>query len=314
MMDISIKYPLIALKWNTDIFTGDNTLDNNGIKYSMDKTQTYHIYAHWIDVGTVAKDSNDEKISDTNTYGGFDLFGTQIRNYKFDINYNENDPYYDYEKRKLGLRFVTSIRDDLLKDVDNVYSKYNYLYDEDSKQYTAQKYDLSKNHYVDSSGSYAPQNINYGYVLATKANAQKFAEHYGYDTIKYNATNVNGEKTTSTYKYVQNVECTSKVGGYNTRTNIIDHRNWTNGTDDTSDDYRIMSMVITYNDATEDNYAKDVVARAYLRYIDGNGLIRTFYDDYDGNSEYLKGCCTNFTYVNNKIISLLDITNLKPTF
>lgn len=49
--------------------------------------------------------------------------------------------------------------------------------------------------------------------------------------------NVNGVDTTGTYNFVQNVDCTSSVGGYK-NTSIVDHRNY--------DDYRIYSLVITY--------------------------------------------------------------------
>lgn len=164
------------------------------------------VYAHWIDIGTVSKAEDDDKIG-VNSYYGFDLFGTQIRNADDDENYPVKPSSFD----KSGLRFVTSFSEKLLSDIDIL--------------------DGTKTR---------PE---YGYVLAKKSTAEKACENAGVTAdnyeLKYNGTNVNGKDKTarSSYGYVTNVNCTSSKS----YSGIVplDHFN--------SDNYRIFSLVITYN-------------------------------------------------------------------
>lgn len=290
------------LKWNKDTFTGVDATDNDGDKYSIEN-KAYHIYAHWVPVGTVTK--CDEKIGTDNIYGGFDLFGVQIRNYRFDPNYDDGDTFYGYKKEMQGLRFVTSIRNGLLEAV-------NKAYDIDAGQEFFD-YENTKKY------SHEPerQNINYGYVTASQSNWDLFVKNYGEqyyaeDELKYNATNVNGEKTSKYFKFVKNVQCTSAVGpnyidddhidkenAYNSETSILDHRNF--------EEYRIMSYVVTYNELTDsNNMARNVIARPYLKYIDCNGLERVFYSNYKGKSSLGKGCLVSYDYAYQNIKDGLD--------
>ena len=126
------------------------------------------------------------------------------------------------------------------------------------------------------------------------------------EKLEYKDANVNGVDTTTKYSFAQNVDCTSKKGGYK-NTSIVDHRNY--------DDYRIYSLVITYKSDGKTNaeiaQAKEqnIVARPYLRYQDANGLYRTYYQDYTGTKVY-GGCSTNYTstwediFLHNKKVSV----------
>lgn len=308
-----------VFKWTTDDFTGDNDDDNDGDKYTMTANNVYHIYAHWIPVGTVTKDANDEKVimirkdgeetpEQKTIFGGFELFGVQIRNYKYDPNYEyteegreeeQKEFYYGYKKEVHGLRYVTSIRNGLLTAVNAVFdndAEHEYYDYEGTKTYItkAEENNAKSSDYV--------QNLDYGYVIGAESNFDTFYAYYNnrngngyaYDQIKYKATNVNGEKTTSKYSYISNVECTSQVDKYNIQTQILDHRNY--------DDYRIMSMVITYNELTDSaNMVKNSIVRPYLKYIDSNGLVRVFYTNYNGGAAKGKGCLTSYNYVSERI-------------
>lgn len=240
----------------------DNSNDSHPINWSTDQyLQATDIYAHWIDIGTVSKAEDDDKIG-VNSYYGFDLFGAQIRNADDDTNYPVKPSAYD----KSGLRFVTSFSEKLLSDIDN----------------------------LDGTNT-RPE---YGYVLAKKSTAEKACENAGVSAesyeLEYNGTNVNGKDTTakSSYGYVTNVNCTSSKS----YSGIVplDHFN--------SNDYRIFSLVITYKKGGSAAQSQDVIARPYIRYTDANGLFRTYYSDYTGNSKLYGGCSTSFDSV-KKIIA-----------
>lgn len=238
-----------------------NDDDSNPIKFNGTKfVADADVYAHWIDIGTVSKAQDDDKIGVSNYYG-FDLFGTQIRNADDDENYPVKPSSFD----KSGLRFVTSFSEKLLSDID--------------------KLDGTKTR---------PE---YGYVLAKKSTAEKACENAGVTAdnyeLEYNGTNVNGKDTTakSSYGYVTNVNCTSSKS----YSGIVplDHFN--------SDNYRIFSLVITYKKGGSSAQSQDVIARPYIRYTDANGLFRTYYSDYTGNSKLYGGCSTSFNSVKNII-------------
>lgn len=238
-----------------------NDDDSNPIKFNGTKfVADADVYAHWIDIGTVSKAEDDNKIG-VNSYYGFDLFGMQIRNADDDENYPVKPSSFD----KSGLRFVTSFSEKLLSDIDIL--------------------DGTKTR---------PE---YGYVLAKKSTAEKACENArvtadNYE-LEYNGTNVNGKDTTarSSYGYVTNVNCTSSKS----YSGIVplDHFN--------SDNYRIFSLVITYKKGGSSAQSQDVIARPYIRYTDANGLFRTYYSDYTGNSKLYGGCSTSFNSVKNII-------------
>lgn len=262
----------------------DNSDDSRPIKWDTDTyLETTHIYAHWIDVGSVNKDSKDEKLTGSHNYKGFDMFGAQIRRALYDPNYPGGSGVYPDEEDNIvtetGLRFVTTIKESILQDL-------NTLYD------TGKEY-----------GTFRSQDLNYGYITAKKATADKHVNNISGYTLQYKDKNVNGVDTTTDYKYVTNVECTSSVGNYTSNgTSILDHRNF--------DTYRIYSMVITYDNPdpslTEAAQKTNVIARPYIRYSDANGLYRTYYNTYTGTNTY-GGCSTNYSYILSQISGLEDV-------
>ena len=250
----------------------NNEKDSNPIKWGTDQyTTEVNIYAHWIDVGTVNKDADDQKIIDKpkspqNLLPGIDLLGVQIRYEEKDENYPNGrgngegqSPHFDTD----GMRFITCIKEDILRKTNSLF---NTTY-----------------------GSYTKKSLSYGYVIAKQDTANKKLSNG--EKLEYKDTNVNGVDTTTKYSFAQNVDCTSKVGGYK-NTSIVDHRNY--------DDYRIYSLVITYKSDGKTNAeiaqakGQNIVARPYLRYQDANGLYRTYYQDYTGTNVY-GGCSTNYT-------------------
>ena len=109
----------------------------------------------------------------------------------------------------------------------------------------------------------------YGFVFAklSRLNTENATE------LLYKGKNVNGVNTTSEYYYASNLKCNGVPDYYN------------------GDTYRIYSGVITYKSAAaqgsaalEEAYNENVVARAYIRYYDGNGLLRTYHSNYTGDS------------------------------
>ena len=258
----------------------------------------YHLYAMWIKVDTVSRDNKDQNI--VGSYRGFGLEGVQIRtgdsiqrmldagiippNEKdfygnnipgTDDNYNMEDPNYGNNKQPGGLRFVTSIREGLLTDIYNI-----------------QKIDATP----EEGKSFG---VEYGYVVGTYDNIQAFFEHYSDEsrldyTLQYNGENVNGVNTTkksslySDFRYISNVNCTSnqKIGGKN-NSGVVekDHRNFS--------DYRLYSLIVTYEGDDIYEVDKKIDARAYMRYYDANGKLRVFYNTYNP-SRYYGGCMCSF--------------------
>ena len=277
----------IPVSTNGKIFKGwyldkDNNSDNNPIKWNYDEyTTDTDIYAHWIDVGTVNKDADDQKIIDKSTVSsgllpGIDLLGVQIRYEDEDENYPNGRGtgsgqalHFDTD----GLRFITCIKEDILSQTNTLFKK--------------------------TYSSYTKKSLRYGYVLAKETTANGKLSNG--ETLEYKDSNVNGVDTTGKYNFVKNVDCTSKVGGYNTSTTILDHKNYSK--------YRIYSLVISYNTSgktdaeIESAKNQNVVARPYLRYQDSTGLYRTDYQDYTGTKVY-GGCSTNYKatwdYLNGK--------------
>ncbi len=240
----------------------DNDDDSKPIVWSKTKFDIdTDVYAHWIDRGTVAKDSSDTKQTGSSSYIGFDLFGVQLRSAEKDPNYPDgtgSTPAYATQ----GLRFVTSLSEDLLNQINALDSK---------------------------------TKPSYGYVLAKTSTANTYAKGSSDYELQYNGKNVNGVDTTTTYKYIKNVDCTSKKT--NSASAItLDHFN--------ASKYRIYSLVVTYDNLSPELIAnaikQPVVARSYIRYTDANGLLRTYYNDYSGTSTY-KGCSTSYSKVKDFI-------------
>ena len=236
----------------------------------------YHLYAKWIEVGKVT--SQDEE--DTHDYGdagirGFGLIGVEIRDPGMnDPNYNSNAN----DTTPGGMRFITSLSEELLSAVDGL----------------------------------SNQKAEYGYVVATEENIKKFTSNYKVsDSTKYklqfNGRNVNGVDTTglndkgdrfetdefdnkvlarkdltaeNDFIYVTNVNCTKGTGSIKN-----DHRNFR--------DYRLYTLIVTYEGDDADKKNQKIDARAYLRYTDANGKERIFYNNYKKNL-YYGGCLSSF--------------------
>lgn len=261
-------YDIPSVEKNTKIFAGWYYEDGTAYKWTDVFAGETHLFAHWLDVGTVNKTADDKKETGSSVYGGFDLFGTQIRDAEKDGNYPDGSgstPAFSAS----GLRFVTSVSDNLLKQLDSLSSS-------------------------------KPQ---YGYVLAKTNTAKKYSGNKADYQLEYKDKNVNGVDTTKDYSYVQNVNCTSQVGGYGSGAPAVDHFNSKAKT------YRIYSLVVTYDskgnktdEQIEQAKQQDLLARSYIRYTDANGLLRTYYNDYTGTNVF-GGCSTSFNAVKGIIES-----------
>lgn len=226
-------------------------------------SKDYHLYAKWIKVGTVEKATGEN--GDKNEYGnspirGFGLAGVQIRNPgMLDDNYSQNDQ----DTKPGGLRFVTSLSESLLTNIKGLYG----------------------------------QDAEYGYVVATEENINQTITHYNVKDsskykLQYKGENVNGVNTQpaagernadNNFLYVTNVNCTKGTGQIKN-----DHRNFS--------DYRLYTLVVTYEGDSADKKSDKLCARAYIRYTDANGMVRVFYNDYKKNV-YYGGCLCSFNQV-----------------
>lgn len=225
------------------------------------------IYAQWIEVGKINQDSADTTEIGGNKVNDFDLIGVQIREEMYDENYKEVKP--------AGMRYVASLSNGLLRSVNAL---------SDRK--------------VTSDDGYH-NDVEYGFVVTKQSNIDNWLSYAGSnieeDTykIQYNGTNVNGINTTKkgvNYQgFVTNVDCTSD--DYSDR-QIKDHKSFNN--------YRLFSMIITYDDNQTSAKQEKLTSRAYIRYYDSNGQLRTHFDEYNGTSSY-GGCGTSYNNVENHI-------------
>ena len=156
---------------NNYVFKGwylDKDGDNpRPIKWSDKYTEDTDIYAHWILVENVDKETADTKAYDfSGKYPGFDLLGVQIRDVeKEDADHHGNEG--------TGLRFVTVLS-------ESVYEQINAL---------------------------SSSETEYGYVMAKESTAQQNAGSNENYELQYKDSNVNGKDTNAEYSYVQNVLC-----------------------------------------------------------------------------------------------------------
>jgi hypothetical protein len=198
-------------------------------------------------------------------YRGFGLAGVQIRDPEmYDENYNEITSG--------GMRFVTSLSEELLSKIDA----------------------LSSTKVETPEGNV---DVEYGYAVGTEANINAFISHYNVEdttayTLQYNGENVNGKNTTvkgsganTDYRYITNVNCTKGTGKI-----AKDHRNFTN--------YRLYTLVVTYEGDSATRKAEKIDARSYIRYYDANGKLRVFYNTYKKNA-YYGGCLCSFDQVSS---------------
>ena len=227
-----------------------------------ERDSDYHLYAKWIKVGTVEKSGEDTNI--ISGYRGFGLAGVQIREPQMhDDNYTEVTPG--------GLRFVTSLSENLLSQIDAL---------------SATKVNTPE----------GDVDVEYGYAVGTEANINTFIDHYKVAdttayTLQYQGENVNGKNTTQTgaadtdFRYITNVNCTKGTGKI-----AKDHRNF--------DDYRLYTLVVTYEGDSASKKADKLDARSYIRYYDANGKLRVFYNTYKKNT-YYGGCMCSYNQVSS---------------
>ena len=184
--------------------------------------------------------------------------------------------YYDENYTEItsgGMRFVTSLSEELLSKIDA----------------------LSSTKVETPEGNV---DVEYGYAVGTEANINDFISHYNVEdttayTLQYNGENVNGKNTTvkgsganTDYRYKKSVNCTKGTGQI-----AKDHRNFT--------DYRLYTLVVTYDDPrSADKKAEKLDARSYIRYYDANGKLRVFYNTYKKNA-YYGGCLCSFDQVSS---------------
>lgn len=160
--------------WYLDKDSTENPVDWNNVY-----NETTHIYAHWIETGTVLKDSADNKQTAGDKYIGFDLIGVQIRD-------KEASDKNHYGTAGSGLRFITALSED-------VYAQINA---------------------IDGNGSGA----EYGFVIARASAADRNAAGNKDYTLQLKGENINGVNTTSSYSYVQNLKCSGVDDHYNGET------------------------------------------------------------------------------------------------
>ena len=182
----------------------------------------------------------------------------------YDENYTEETPG--------GLRFITSLSEELLRNIDALSSK-------------------------PVSTPEGNVDVEYGYAVGTEANINTFIDHYNVEdttayTLQYKGENVNGKDTTGKeravdqdFRYITNVNCTKGTGKI-----AKDHRNFT--------DYRLYTLVVTYEGASASKKAEKLDARSYIRYYDANGKLRVFYNTYKKNT-YYGGCMCSFNQVSS---------------
>ena len=236
----------------------------------------YHIYARWIKVGYVNKDAEDDNQISGSRYRGFGLAGVQIREE------NMIDANYGDKITPAGMRFVTSISEDLLRQID----------------------EISDKQVVTDGG--LTENVEYGYVAAKKTDVDTFVNHYkavpSEYSLQYKGENVNGVNTlgedknsrdvNSDYRYISNINCTSShpINGKSNGQEYVkdDHRNY--------GAYRLYTLVITYEGDSASKKGESVDARAYIRYYDANGKLRVFYNNYN-NTQYYGGCMCSYNQV-----------------
>ena len=262
------QYATVAAIFDSETYSGANSKADDG---------NYHLYAKWIAVGTVARDTENDANLLEGEYRGFGIAGMQIRDPNMlDANYNKDE-------KPGGMRFVTSLSETLLNEIDKLSA-----IDVDDR---------------------LP--VEYGYVVGTEANIKTFTapEHYNIKEptkyqIQYLGENVNGvnttgeEKTAATdYRYVTNVDCTSKIGTATTSTFsgseiAKDHRNF--------GAYRLYTLVVTYDGDSASKKDENLVARAYIRYYDANGKLRVFYNTY--RKSMYSGCMCSYNQISAMLL------------
>lgn len=203
--------------------------------YDLAPGEEVHIYAHWLETGTVAQEEDGKAA--VGSYNGFDLVGTQVRTVLKD----NQEHYGDVDS---GLRFITVLSEELWAGIKS----------------------------INAQNDAAAQ---YGFLVCKEATAQR----YNADQLQYKAANSNGQDTTKSHEFLNNVKCNG----------VTDHFNGVG--------YRLYTMVVTYKNlegaALDAAIAQKLVARSYIGYYDANGLYRYHYNNYTGDQTY-HGCSSSY--------------------
>ena len=140
-----------------------------------DRATDYHLYAKWIQVGTVEKDATDTNF--ISGYRGFGLAGVQIRPKTMKIKdettgeyvdanlydpnvrdriagFTDNEYNNNVKETPEGLRFVTSLSESLLENINSIAKISNAS--QEAKSF----------------------GVEYGYVVGTEQNINMFISHY----------------------------------------------------------------------------------------------------------------------------------------
>lgn len=117
--------------------------------------------------------------------------------------------------------------------------------------------------------------IAYGFAMAKSATTAKYAGSTEGYQLHIPDANVNGVDTRTAYKYSKNILCSGLSR---------DHYN--------GEGYRLYTAVVTFKNGT--GYDIDFLTRSYLRYYDANGLYRTHYNNYTGDSAIYSGCSASY--------------------
>lgn len=122
----------------------------------------------------------------------------------------------------------------------------------------------------------------YGFVMAKAATIPEGVQ------LLYKGSNVNGQNTKTSHSFVVNLKCSG----------VPDHFS---NTDESEDGYRLYTGVVTYKSAAaqgeevlQQAYSQNMVTRAYIRYYDANGLLRTYHSNYTGSSRTAGGCSASY--------------------
>lgn len=264
----------------TELPEGENNLyltDNNSVATFYDiPTFAYDIHNGYIFKGWYMSTEADAEpmdwnavyTEDTHIYAQWIYVGTVAKEDDGKLYGTATYPEYDllgnqirtamlnpgdhYGNVAPGLRFITSLSERVYQEMMNIHSENN-------------------------------DGVEYGFVIAFADSAT--------DMLKYKHATLNGEDTTVSHSYVNNVPC--RVSGKP----VDDHY--------AGEQYRLYTAVITYNglegDALTNAQNTNFIGRAYMRYFDANGLERVHYNNYTGNSRTYGGVNTSYTAVSNLV-------------
>lgn len=156
---------------------GGEPMDWNGT-FDLTGGQDFHIYAHWIETGTVAQEDDGKDGIENNTYQGFDLIGVQIRTV-------EQDEQEHYGEAGTGLRFLTVLSEDVWSQLLQIHSANS-------------------------------ESAEYGVLLCKESTAANYVDEADEDhEMKYRGTSVNGEDTSADYAYLKNAKCSGVTDHFN---------------------------------------------------------------------------------------------------